>query len=232
MAGLIRLLFPLIGFLCTATVVTEVACMGYLRYSQILDDDKMFQMIALLNDVDLTKIAEKKEVKELDIPPEEMSYEQAQDQLQVATLQLQSKRDDLNKQLTEFEARFRQLNTENNRSQAFKNEVVLYLEKVKKEAEDGGLLRVRNQLQNLSPKKQAKPLLIRMIKEDRAKQVILLLNGMSSKKRADILKTFDSPEDLEMLAKIQEQMLDGDPIKPFVEEQLKKLTGDDSLETQ
>jgi hypothetical protein len=231
-AGLIRILFPLVGFFCTATVVTGVACYGYLRHMEVLDDDKLFRIIAILNDVDLEKIAEQRKSKEPDVPPEELSYEQGQNQLQVAALQLQSKRDDLNKQLTEFEAKFRQLNTENDRSQAFKNEVVLYLEKVKKEAEDSGLLGVRNQLQNLTPKKQAKPLLIGMIKDGRTQQVILLLNGMSAKKRSDILKTFDSHEDLEMLSEIQKQMLDGDPIKPFVEQQLQKLNNNDSLDAQ
>jgi hypothetical protein len=230
MAGLIRILFPLIGFFCTATVVTGMACYGYLRHTQIIDDDKMFRIVALLNDVDLEKIADQQTVKEADVPPEEKSYTQGQDQLQVAAIQLQSKRDDLNKQLAEFEAKFRQLNTENDRSQAFKNEVMLYLEKVKQEAEDDGLLAVRNQLQNLSPKKQAKPLLIRMIKEEQTKKVILLLNGMSAKKRSDILKTFDTPEDLEILSEIQQQMLDGDPIKPFVEEQLQKLKSNESLD--
>jgi hypothetical protein len=97
MAGLIRVLFPLVGFFSTATVVTGVACYGYLRHTQILDDDKMFRIVALLNDVDLQKIADQQKVKEPDVPPEENSYKQVQDQLQVAALQLQSKRDDLNK---------------------------------------------------------------------------------------------------------------------------------------
>lgn len=230
MGGLIRILFPLIGFFSTATVITAVACYGYLRHTQILDDDKMFRLVALLNDVNLEKIAEQQTTKEPDVPPEELSYAQGQDQLQVATLQLQSKRDGLKKQLAEFEANFRQLNTENERLQAFKNEVVLYLEKIKQEAADDGLLAVRNQLQTLSPKKQAKPLLIRMIKEGESKKVILLLNGMSTKKRENILKTFDTPEDLEILSEIQQQMLDGDPIKPYVEEQLRKLNDSESVD--
>ena len=233
MAALIRVLFPLIGFFSTATVVTGVASYGYLRYTNHLDDEKIFRIVAILNDVDLERIAEEqKKEKEPDVPPEEMSYEQGQTQLQVATLLLQSKKDDLDKQLTEFDAKFRQLNTENQRLQAFKNEVVLYLQSVKKEAEDQGLLAVRNQLQNLIPKRQAKPLLAGMIKDGRTKQVILLLNGMSAKKRSDILKTFDTPEDLAMLAAIQEQMLDGDPIKPFVEEQLNKVNSNQPLDAE
>lgn len=233
MAGLIRLMFPLVGFFCTATVVTALSCYGYLRHSGQLDDDKIFRLVALLHDIDLDKIAKKnEEITEPEVPPEETSYEQSQEILQVATLHLQSKRDDLEKQLANFDAKFRQLNTQNQLYQGYHREVEVYLEKVKKEAENNGLLAVRNQLQNLIPKKQAKPLLIAMIKENRTKQVILLLNGMSAKKRSDILKTFDSPEDLDMLYEIQEQMLDGDPIKPFVEEQLKKMAAATPLDAQ
>lgn len=233
MAGLIRLMFPLVGFFCTATVVTALSCYGYLRHSGQLDDDKIFRLVALLHDVDLEKIAQKNdEITEPEVPPEETSYEQSQEILQVATLHLQSKRDDLDKQLANFDAKFRQLNTQNQLYQGYHREVEVYLEKVKKEAENDGLLAVRNQLQNLTPKKQAKPLLIAMIKENRTKQVILLLNGMSAKKRSDILKTFDSAEDLDMLYEIQEQMLDGDPIKPFVEEQLKKMAAATPLDAQ
>ncbi len=224
MAGLIRILFPLMGFFCTASVVTGLACYGYLRHSGTLDDDTIFRIVALLHDVDLDKIAEQSSAKEPDVPPEEMSYEQGQEQLQVATLHLQSKKDDLDKQLAEFDSRFRLLNTQDARLQGYQREVEMYLSRIKEEAESDGLLAVRNQLQNLIPKKQAKPLLIRMIKDEQIKEVILLLNGMPAKKRSDILKTFDTPEDLELLSKIQEQMLAGDPIKPFVEEQLKKLS--------
>ncbi len=232
MAGLIRLLFPLIGFFCTATVVTAVASYGYMRHSGILDDEKIFRVVALINDIDLEKLAEKHDQKELDVPPEEMSYEQGQQRLQVATLQLQSKKDDLDKQLDQFEEKLRVMAAGNIRYQAFQKEVELYLQKVKQEAEDDGLLAVRNQIQNLVPKKQAKPILVAMIKEERTKQVIQLLNGMPAKKRTDILKTFDTPEDLEMLGKIQAQMLAGDPIKPFVEEQLQKLSDANSQNNQ
>jgi len=232
MAGLIRLLFPLIGFFCTATVVTGVACYGYLRHSGILDDEKIFRVVALLNDVDLEKIAEKHTEKDLDVPPEEMSYEQGQEQLQVAALHLQSKKDDLDKQLEQFEAKLREMTAGNSRYQGFKKEVELYLQKVKQEAEDDGLLAVRNQIQNLTPKKQAKPILVSMIKDEQINKVIQLLNGMPAKKRTDILKTFDTPEDLEMLGKIQAQMLAGDPIKPFVDEQLQKLSDANSQNNQ
>ena len=223
MAGLIRILFPLVGFFCTATVVTGLACYGYLRHAGTLDDDKLFRIVALLHDVDLEKIAEENSASEPDVPPEEVSYEQSQEHLQVALLHLQSKKDYLEKQLTDFETTFRQLNTKEARLQGYQREVEVYLSKVKEEAESDGLLAVRNQLQNLIPKKQAKPILIRMIKEEQTKEVILLLNGMPAKKRGDILRTFDTPEDLELLAKIQKQILVGNPIKPFVEEQLKKL---------
>jgi hypothetical protein len=223
MAGLIRFLFPLVGFFCTATVLTGVASYGYLRNTGVLDDEKIFRIVALLNDVDLDKIADQHSTNEPDVPPEEMSHEQGQQLLQVAALHLQSKKDDLDKQLEQFDAQLRLMAAETGRYQSYQREVELYLERVKEEAKDSGLLAVRNQIQNLIPKKQAKPILVGWIKEEKTRQVIQILNGMPAKKRSDILKTFDTPEDLEMLAKIQQQMLNGDPIKPFVEEQIQKL---------
>jgi hypothetical protein len=90
---------------------------------------------------------------------------------------------------------------------------------------------VRNQLQNMDPKKQAKPLLSQMIREDKTLQVIQLLNGMSPSKRSEILKKFDATEDLTLLAIIQDKMLEGDPVKPFVERQLEELNKLNAAET-
>ena len=220
---MIRLLFPLIGFFCTATVITAVGFYGYLRQGGTLDDEKMFRIMALLHDVDLEKVAEKQSAAEPDVPPEEVSVEQRQNHLQVSTILLQAKSDDLDNQLQEFETRFRQLSTETSRYQGYKQEVEKFLEKAKADAEVEGLVAVGTQLQNMIPKKQTKPLLIEMIKEGRMDQVIQLLNRMPAKKRSDILKTFDTKEDLDMLAKIQKQMLSGDPVVPFVESQLEEL---------
>lgn len=223
MAGMIRFLFPAIGFFCTALVLTGVGFFGYLRQSGTINDQKMFEIVALLHDIDLGNKSAAAAPQKADVPPEEMSYEERQKQLQIGEIQLQAKQEDLNSHLREFETRSRQLSTANSQYQNYKLEVEEYLNKIKADAETEGLDAVRNQLQNMDPKKQAKPLLSQMIREDKTLQVIQLLNGMSPSKRSEILKKFDTADDLTLLAIIQEKMLEGDPVKPFVERQLEEL---------
>lgn len=223
MAGLIRFLFPMVGFFCTATVITALFGYGYLRYEGTIDDEKVFRIMAILHDVDLEKIADTRKTDEFEVPPEEPSLEQRQEQMQVALLQIEAKKDDLARLSNEFESRRRRIEIASENYRNFKDEAKLFLDQIKKEAENEGLVAVRNQLQNMNAKKQAKPLLIDMIKAGRTLQVIQLLNGMSTRSRSDILKAFDSDQDLETLAKIQERMLEGDPIKPYVDKQLQEL---------
>ena len=46
MGTLIRILFPIIGYFCVATVITLTAGYGYLQHNGTLDNEKMFQIIS------------------------------------------------------------------------------------------------------------------------------------------------------------------------------------------
>ena len=223
MAAMIRLLFPLIGYFCTATVITLVAGFGYLRSSEKLDDEHVFRIVSILHDIDLEKIAKSHDPREDDIPPEESSYDQQIEYGQVATLHLQSKQDDLEKQLNEFKAEFKKLNVATARYQTFRQEVEQYLVERGERALESGLVAVRNQFENLTAKKQAKPLLVQWIREGRIEDVILLLNGLKDRSRQDIIRTFDTPDDIDMLKQIYDQMLEGHPEKTYIEGKLKEL---------
>ncbi len=220
---MIRLLFPLIGYFCTATVITLVAGFGYLSSSGKLDDEHVFRIVSILHDIDLEKIAKSHDPREDDIPPEESSYDQQIEYGQVATLHLQSKQDDLEKQLNEFKAEFKKLNVATARYQTFRQEVEQYLIERGEKALESGLVAVRNQLENLTAKKQAKPLLVQWIKEGRIEDVILLLNGLKDRSRQDIIRTFDTPDDIDMLKQIYDQMLEGHPEKTYIEGKLNEL---------
>lgn len=220
---MIRLLFPLIGYFCTATVITLVAGFGYLSSSGKLDDEHVFRIVSILHDIDLEKIAKSHDPREDDIPPEESSYDQQIEYGQVATLHLQSKQDDLEKQLNEFKAEFKKLNVATARYQTFRQEVEQYLIERGEKALEAGLVAVRNQLENLTAKKQAKPLLVQWIKEGRIEDVILLLNGLKDRSRQDIIRTFDTPDDIDMLKQIYDQMLEGHPEKTYIEGKLNEL---------
>ena len=75
----------------------------------------------------------------------------------------------------------------------------------------------------MDPKKQAKPILIKMIEAGQIDEVILLLGSMKPQIRRDILRTFNTPEDIEILYQIQSHMLNDDPAKPLIDAQLDSL---------
>ena len=223
MGAMIRGVFPLIAYFCVGTVITLAAAYGYLRQSGKLDDERMFRIVSLLHGINLEEIAAAHANDQSDVPPEELSFDQQQEHLQVATLHLQAKKDDLENKLSEFDTQFKQLNTQTERYNLLRQEVETFLEQRKTEVLESGIVSVRTQLQNLIPKKQAKPLLLEMIKDDRTDEVILLLNGMSARSRREILRTFDAVEDIEMLYRIQQKMLEGDPEKSFIDGKLAEL---------
>ena len=223
MGAIVRIIFPLIGYLCVGTVITVTAGYGYLRSNGSLNDERMFHILSLLHGIDMTEITETYEKGQGDVPPEEASFEQSQEQIQLAVLLRQGKRDDLKKLTNDFEHQYEKLATKGNRFENYKGEVEEYLKQRKAEAIDSGKVAVRSQLQILDPRKQTKVLIKRMIEEDQIDDVVLLLNGMSAKKRRDILRTFDSEEEIIILYDIQQQMLKGDPERTFIENKLQDI---------
>jgi len=230
MGMMIRIMFPLISYVSVATIITLAAGYGYLRRSGNLDDDRLFRIVALLHDVDIDAIASQHETDVQDVPGEEPSHQQQLEQMQIATLHFQAKADDIEKQHSKFRDLRKEVDAKMRHLRQFRDEVETFLIQHRDQALKTGLMAVSEQWQNLSPKKQTKELLNKMIVDNRTDLVILLLNGMPSKKRTDILKTLNTEEDLATLYKIQKQMLDGQPVKAFIDEQIQKLEQRSDLE--
>ena len=222
--GLItRILFPLIGYACVATVISAAIGYGYLVKSGRLDDEKVFRITAILQDVDLEEIERASLEVKAETPPEEPSYEQQRRQYQTVLLQFDVKEKHLADSLVDFDYQLKRLNAATEQYARLRSEVEEYL------VQQGNLLlseemqKVRKQLESLNPKKQAKPILIKYIADDRIDDVIMLLGSMKPRNQEEILRAFDSEEDQEMLYKIQRKMLAGEPAKPFIDAQLKAL---------
>lgn len=232
MGMMIRLLFPLIGYVAVATVITMAAGYGYLRHTGNLDNERMFQIISLLHGIDTDKIAEEHQTDQQDVPPREQSYQKQQELKQIAALHFQGKSEDLEKQKSEFLELRRQVNTDMTYYKTFREDVEKFLNTRRSEALQAGMQGVRKQWEVLSPKKQTKELLKKMIDETHTDVVIQLLNDMPARRRTDILKTLDTPEDIEMLHKIQQQMLAGNPVRNFIDGKIAQLQKRQQLENQ
>ena len=218
-----RILTQLVAYCCVATVLTAVGAYGYLRQSGRLDDEKLFRMMAIFHEVDLDELDNRKSAEETETPPEELSYEQQQKQLRVATLQFDAKRKELSDSLEAFQFRFAQLNDRTEKYNRLADKVQEFLKNENEKVMDQALKKVRDQLQMLIPKKQAKPILVKMISRGEVDHVIDLLTGLSPRSRQAILKTFDTEEDILMLDQLTQRMLAGDPAKPFIDDQLREL---------
>ena len=138
-------------------------------------------------------------------------------------LHLQSKQNDIAKNIEDFKAVRAQLGADIEYYSRFRNEVETYLKQKLDEAKAAGLAGVREHWKNLNAKKQTKELLKRMIQDGNMDTVIDILSGLNANTVKEILKTLDTPDDLDILEQIEAQMLSGGPEADFIENKLGEL---------
>jgi hypothetical protein len=223
MSALIRWTLPLVAYLCVGTVISAAIGYGYLRRSGRLDDDTMFRVMALLQGVDLEALKQEGKKTEGEVPAEEQSFAEQQLQVQGAALRFDAKQKQLADSLVDFDYQLRQVSEATQRYAQLRTVVEQFLEDQQEKFANLGLAKVREQLEALIPKKQAKPILISMIEDGRVEEVILLLGSMKPQIRKEILRTFDTPTDVEILYRIQTHMLTDDPARPIIDAQLDAL---------
>jgi hypothetical protein len=200
------MLFALVGYVCTATVITAMLGLLYLWHTDRLNDEKMFRMVALLHDVDLQQIAAKQKKTTEEVPPEEPSLATVSHQQQVLDrnfevklLALQRGRQDYDYSLQQL----KELIVRNDRmAQDFERKLKQHQEQTTQE----NVAKVVAQLEQVKPA-IGKELLMRYIAEDRMDDAILLMSKMSESKLAKILKTFETDDELDKLHEIHERIV-------------------------
>lgn len=214
---MIRFLFSLIGYVATATVITMALGVGYLWKSEKLTDEKMFRMVALLQGVDLQQIADEQKSAESEVPPEEPSLDTVADQQHVLDRNHEVKLLSLQRGRTEFDARMLELKTQSERFDRMASEWENRLKQQGELTTQENITKVITDLEQVKPV-TAKDLLMRWIEEDRMQDVILLLGRMSDSKKAKILKSFNTPEELDKLHEIHRLMMDSSASKQQLEQ--------------
>jgi hypothetical protein len=172
--------------------------------------------------VDLDAIEKASQQQQVQVPPEESSFEDRQRQSQQAALVFDAKQKQLSVSLVNFDYQLKQINAATDHYARLRAEVEQYLRQQSELVLNAKIKEVRDQIASLSPA-QAKPILLKFITDNRVDDVIMLLGSMKPKDRQDILKQFKTDEDLDMLYRIQRKMLAGDPAKPFIDEKLSEL---------
>ena len=213
-----RMIMALLGYLAVATVITQGALFGYLWSGGILNDEKMFQIVALIHDIDLNQTpGTEEETVEPEIPDEEPSLAEVERMREIALRNFEAKQNSLRTGKSEFNYVLRQLNSASDRYDRLATELA---DRINQESEELRQENVQNVVRDLQlmKSKEAKEIILRMLDEGgsapEAKaaamdEVILIVNTLRADSREALLRTFTSPDDLDKLHDLLQRMLSG-----------------------
>lgn len=233
-----RIIFSLIGYMAVATVLTGLLGFGYLWQADRLNDEKMFQIIALVHDIDLGGVSQENEIVDTEIPGEEPSLSEVNRSREIALRDFEAKNNSLERGRNEFNHMLHQLTESRNRIDKIARELE---ERIKRESELTDQESIKSVVRDLSSVKaeRAKELLLKILerggndpeKKAAAKgDVIRLMAALPSTTLKGILKRFQSEKELEQLHEIHITMLQGGPIKADLDKVLEQITSRDFSE--
>jgi hypothetical protein len=208
MGKIINLLLALITYVCVATVITLMICLGYLWHTDQLNNEKLFRIMALVQDVDLQQISEAQQKSPDEVPPEEQSLNQVMHRQLVQDRNYEVKLLALQRGRQEWDRKLQELREQSARQDRLVQEFQSKVNQQAQQSTQENVVKVVNQLEQVKPE-VGKELLMRWIAEGRMDDTIVLMSKMSERTLSKILKTFETPDDLNKLHEIHERILSG-----------------------
>ena len=233
-----RILLALIGYLSTATVIAASLGLGYLWQSERLSDEKMFRIVALLQDIDVDGIAAEKVALDTQVPPEEPSMAQIERVREIAMRNFEAKQNSLKRRSGEVKHLLSQLSEARERFDAMARELDDRIRRESELSSQESISSIVRDLKSVKPE-EAKLLLLRIIdgagpdpdqRTAALGQVIRLMNAMPTTTLKNILKKFKTQDELNQLHEIHSLQLDGGPQKEVFDEALSRLSNRDFSE--
>ena len=153
MTRIIQLLFALIAYVCVATMVTLALGFGYLWHTDQLNDEKVFRMVALLQDVELHQPGESGSESSDDVPPEEASLEDVAHHQQLHDRNYEVKLLALQRGRQEYDLRLQDLEVKTDRYDRLAQDWQSRLKKQEELATQENLAKVVSQLEQVKADK-------------------------------------------------------------------------------
>lgn len=225
-ARLMRTGVSLLMYFAVATMLAQVILGAYLALRWQLDRNKIVQILAVAQGIDLLAIQEEAERDRGQISPEQVSYEQIRETRAVKVRHLELREQALRAGLDQLAAERRKLSEQLSHyeqlSKAFRKELF--------ELQQGAVARgrenARMKLEALKPE-QAKEQLAEMLKNDELDEVVALLSGMQNSKAAKIMAEFKLPGETEQLYQILRRIREGLPESKLAAGTLNQLNNPD-----
>ena len=213
-----RLLFSMIGYLAVATVLSLGIGFGFLWMTERLDDEKMFQIIALMHDVNLNEISQEEEpVDDLQAPPEELSLDQSRVMRQIVLRDHEVKQSALRRWRQEGEFWHNKFRDERVKLDRIAQQIDQLLDDEGNKLQRESINNVVRDLQSIAAEDAKDQLQLTLQEEKGLETVIMLMNAMDEGRLQKILKTFTSDKDKADLHLIHREMLKGGPQKELLD---------------
>jgi hypothetical protein len=222
MKRIIGLLIAVIGYFCVATVITLALISGYLWHTDQLTEEKMFRLVALMQDVDLRQLAEAQHKTGDDVPPEEPSLSDMLHHQQIQDRNFEVKQLALQRGRQEYDHRLQLLKEQTDRYDRLATEWQSRLRKQEELTTQENLAKVVAQIEQLRAD-NGKAMLLRWIDEGRMDDAILLMSKMAENKLGRILKTFETEEELNKLHEIHQKIIGSGAANSQLEKALGEL---------
>ena len=209
----------LVLYFCAATLLAQLIIVGYLGATWKLNREKVIQMLAIAQGVDLFAAEEEARIDEEEIPPEEPSYQDWLDRRATMFRDVEVREEALEDALARLKSDQQQLAQKRDAHERLQATFQAQLLALKETAEGEGRQTVASILESIKPA-QAKDQILQMLDNDEIEEVVILLKDMSDTKRAKIIAEFKTPEEGAKVAEVLRLIRQGEPQSSMVSQTL------------
>jgi flagellar motility protein MotE (MotC chaperone) len=218
----LKTVLNLIVYFCAATLLAQVVILTYLWSTWQLDRERVLQMLAIAQGIDLFAARDRHEGSQEEIAPEQLSYQGWIDQRSTMFRDLELREQALSNAVAHL--RFQQ-QQQREEQQAHRQRVADFearLLALEQRAESEGRETVGRILEAIKPK-QAKEQLVEMLDNDETGEVVTILNDMMDSKRAKIIAEFKTPEENAKISEVLRLIREGEPVASLIQTTIGKL---------
>ncbi len=222
MMGLYRILAPVLAAFCIGTVISAAAGMMYLLSAGKIDREKMFQIVAVIQNVDLAAMQQEEEDARKPLESEQISFEQVLQKRVEQSLARDMREMALDKALDDIRRLQNDLTIDRRRYNALKESFDNRLQSLEQGAREAGILELQRTLEAIKPK-QAKEQILKIIEEagqsadgsagneESLNAVVTILKGMPVDSRKKIIAEFKTADESAKLHDILNRIRRGIP---------------------
>ncbi len=210
MQRIVATLAQLLVWFAVATLLAQVLLLGFAVRSWGLDRDRLIQILALAQGVDLFAMRESALVRAEDVAVEQVSFDEIRETRALKYRNLERREQALASALAQLRTEQQNLAEERRRFNTVRNAFEAELSGLREGALAQGLDEVRRILETVRPA-QAKVQLMEMLGNDELDTVVVLLAEMPDQKRSKIIGEFKTPQEQAMIAGVLRRILEGVP---------------------